>query len=87
SSRYSNRANSNTSDYGFIDGYIESLTNYVYRKGWNQKSVFGKLLTLILLPFAICISAIQVAFTILRWLLIAAVVLVVLYVFYIGIFS
>ena len=87
SSRYSNRGNSNTSDFGFIDGYIESLTNYVYRKGWSQKSIFGKLLTLILLPFAVCISAIQIAFTILRWLLIAAVILVVLYVFYIGIFS
>ena len=87
SSRYSNRGNGNTSDYGFIDGYIESLTNYVYRKGWSQKSIFGKLLTLILLPFAVCISAIQIAFTILRWLVIATVVLVVLYVFYIGIFS
>lgn len=87
SSRYSNRANNNTSDYGFIDGYIESLTNYVYRKRWSQKSIFGKLLTFILLPFAVCISAIHIAVTILRWLVIAAVILVVLYVFYIGIFS
>lgn len=86
-SRYSNRANSNRSDYGFIDGYIESLTNYVYRKRGIEKSIFGKLLTLILLPFVVCISAIQVAFKILRWLVIAAVVLVVLYVFYIGILS
>ncbi len=76
-----------TSNFGFIDEYIGSLTNYVYRKGWSQKSIFGKLVTLILLPFAVCISAIQIAFTILRWLLIATVVLVVLYVFYIGIFS
>ncbi len=86
-SRYNNKGNSHSSDFRFIDGYIESLTNYVYRRRWVDKSILGKLITLILLPFVVCISTIQIAFTIFRWLVVAAAILIVLYVFYIGIFS
>ncbi len=84
----SNYINDNTiNNYGSGDGVIgdiiERASNYVYRKKWINKNIFGKVLTLILLPFVICISIIGIMFIALRWLFIAALTLGGLYFVYI----
>lgn len=67
---------------GIISDLIETASNYVYRNKWVDKNVFGKILTVILLPFVLIFSLISIVFTILMWLFIAAVAVFVVYATY-----
>lgn len=83
----SNYINDNTiNNYGSGDGVIgdiiERASNYVYRKKWINKNIFGKILTLMLLPFVLLFSLISIVFTILMWLFVAALALGAMYVVY-----